>query len=40
LKTRVQEREDGTKSYRTEVVVGNIIFLSKKSDFEGENGSD
>lgn len=34
LKTRVLDREDGTKSYRTEVVVSNIIFLNKKSDFE------
>lgn len=34
LKTRVLEKEDGTKSYRTEVVVSNIIFLNKKSDFE------
>jgi single-strand DNA-binding protein len=34
LKTRVLEREDGTKSYKTEIVVSNIIFLNKKSDFE------
>lgn len=34
LKTRVLDREDGTKSYRTEVVVSNIIFLNKKSDFD------
>lgn len=34
LKTRVLEREDWTKSYKTEVVVSNIIFLNKKSDFE------
>jgi single-strand DNA-binding protein len=34
LKTRVLEKEDGTKSYKTEVVVSNIIFLNKKSDFE------
>ena len=34
LKTRVIEKEDGTKSYKTEVVVSSIIFLNKKSDFE------
>jgi single-strand DNA-binding protein len=34
LKTRVLEKEDWTKSYKTEVVVSNIIFLNKKSDFE------
>ena len=34
LKTRVTDNEDGTKSYRTEIVAGSLIFLSKKSDFE------
>ncbi len=34
LKTRVIEKDDGTKTYKTEVVVSNIIFLNKKSDFE------
>lgn len=34
LKTRVIDKEDWTKSYKTEVVVSNIIFLNKKSDFE------
>ena len=34
LKTRVIEKEDGSKSYKTEVVISNIIFLNKKSDFE------
>ena len=34
LKTRVLDREDWTKSYKTEVVVSNIIFLNKKSDFD------
>lgn len=34
LKTRVIEKEDWTKSYKTEVVISNIIFLNKKSDFE------
>lgn len=34
LKTRVIDKEDGEKLYKTEVVVGNIIFLNKRSDFE------
>mgnify|MGYP001944974517 CR=1 FL=1 len=34
LKTRVIEKDGGEKIYKTEVVVGNIIFLNKKSDFE------
>ncbi len=34
LKTRVLEKDDWTKSYKTEVVVSNLIFLNKKSDFE------
>lgn len=34
LKTRTIEKEDGTKSYKTEVVISNLIFLNKKSDFE------
>ncbi len=34
LKTRVIDKEDWTKIYKTEVVVSNIIFLNKKSDFE------
>lgn len=34
LKTRIIDKEDWTKSYKTEVVVSNIIFLNKKSDFE------
>ncbi|EKE29854.1 MAG: hypothetical protein ACD_2C00088G0019 [uncultured bacterium (gcode 4)] len=34
LKTRIIEKEEGSKSYKTEVVVSNLIFLNKKSDFE------
>lgn len=34
LKTRVIEKEDGTKTYKTEIVTTNLIFLNKKSDFE------
>lgn len=40
LKTRVIDREDGTKLHKTEVVVANLIFLSKREDFpEGEDDS-
>lgn len=35
LKTRVIDKEDGTKLYKTEVVVSQMIFLSKREDFEG-----
>lgn len=34
LKTRVIEKEDGLKTYKTEVVVSNLIFLNKRSDFD------
>ena len=34
LKTRVLDKEDGTKSYKTEVVISSIIFLNKRSDFD------
>ncbi len=34
LRTRVVEKEDGTKSYKTEIVISSLIFLNKKSDFE------
>lgn len=34
LKTRIIEKEDSSKVYKTEVVVTNLIFLNKKSDFE------
>ena len=33
LKTRVIDKEDGTKLHKTEVVVGQMIFLSKREDF-------
>lgn len=35
LRTRSLEKEDGTKTYKTEVVVSNLIFLNKRSDFDG-----
>lgn len=35
LRTRVIDKEDGTKSYKTEVIVSSLIFLNKKSDFDG-----
>lgn len=34
LNTRTFEKEDWTKNYRTEIVVLNLIFLNKKSDFD------
>ncbi len=39
LKTRIIDREDGAKLYKTEVVVDQLIFLSKREDF-AEAGSD
>ncbi len=36
LKTRVIEKEDATKSYKTEIVISNLIFLNKKSDFSDD----
>ena len=37
LKTRFFDKEDGTKLHKTEVVISQLIFLSKKEDFELEN---
>jgi len=34
LKTRVIEKDDWTKMYKTEIVVSNIIFLNKRLDFD------
>lgn len=34
LKTRIIDKDDWEKLYKTEVVVGNIIFLNKRGDFE------
>ncbi len=39
LKTRVIDKEDGTKLHKTEVVVAQLIFLSKREDFEGNTAS-
>lgn len=33
LKTRIIDKEDGSKLYKTEVVANQIIFLSKREDF-------
>lgn len=35
LRTRVIDKDDGTKLYKTEVVISHLIFLNKKSDFDG-----
>lgn len=40
LKTRVIEKDGGEKNYKTEVVVGNIIFLNKKGEFEDDSSDD
>ena len=35
LKTRIMEKEwEEHKSFKTEIVASNLIFLNKKSDFE------
>lgn len=34
LRTRVIEKETWEKSYKTEIVISNIIFLNKRSDFD------
>jgi single-strand DNA-binding protein len=34
LKTRVIEKDDNTKMYKTEIVVSNLIFLNKRGDFD------
>jgi single-strand DNA-binding protein len=34
LKTRVIDKEDWTKKYKTEIIISNLIFLNKRSDFE------
>ena len=40
LKTRTKDLEDGTRLHRTEIVVMNLIFLSKREDAPGyEEGS-
>ena len=40
LKTKINEKEDWSKTYKTEVVISNLIFLNKKSDFEWEQWSE
>jgi single-strand DNA-binding protein len=34
LKTRIIDKDDGTKLYKTEIVASSLIFLNKRSDFE------
>ena len=36
LKTRIIEKEDGNKIYKTEIVISNLIFLNKRSDFDDD----
>lgn len=40
LKTRVFDKEDGAKTHKTEVVISQLIFLSKREDFEVETLDD
>jgi single-strand DNA-binding protein len=35
LKTRTKDNEDGTRLHRTEIVITNLIFLSKREDAPG-----
>jgi len=37
LKTRVIEKDNWEKIYKTEVVVWNIIFLNKRGDFDDKS---
>ena len=40
LKTRVIEKDNGEKIHKTEIVISNLIFLNKKSDFEETSHTD
>ncbi len=40
LKTRKIEKDDGDTIYKTEIVVSNIIFLDKRSDYNSESSTD
>ena len=40
LKTRIIDKEDGTKIYKTEIVVSNLIFLNKRSDFDDKTSDE
>ena len=40
LKTRKIEKDDGDTIYKTEIVVSNIIFLNKRSDFDDSSSTD
>lgn len=37
LRTRVIDKEDGSKVHKTEIVTSNLIFLNKRSEFEWED---
>jgi len=40
IKTRVIEKDDGERTYKTEVVLSNLIFLNKRSDFDDNTRND
>lgn len=39
LKTRIIEKDEGEKVYKTEIVAGSMIFLNKKGDFDDVDAS-
>jgi len=39
LKTRVIEKENGEKNYKTEIIAWNIIFLNKRWEFSEKEDS-
>lgn len=40
LRTRIIEKENAERSYKTEIVVTSLIFLNKKSDFAESHEDD
>lgn len=40
MKTRVIEKDDGDKIYKTETVASNMIFLNKRGDFDENTNSE
>lgn len=39
LRTRSFDKDDGTKTYKTEIVASDLIFLNKRSDFDEEEST-
>lgn len=38
LRTRIIEKDPTTRLHKTEIVASNLIFLNKRSEFEGDEG--